>query len=94
MAPLAVLPEYQRKGIGTRLIERGLQELNAAGHGIVFVLGNPLYYQRFGFLPAARYRIRWEHNVPENAFLVKELRTGALDGVTGVVCFRPKFEGI
>ncbi len=94
LAPLAVLPEYQRQGIGSGLVQWGLQELAAAGHGIVFVLGNPLYYQRFGFVPAAKYRIRWEHKAPEEAFMVRELRRGALGGVTGVVKFRPEFEGV
>jgi len=91
LAPLAVLPEYQQKGIGLHLVEWGLQELQAAGHKIVFVLGDPNYYRRFGFVPAARYRIRWEHKAPDEAFMVKELRSVALEGVTGVVRFLPEF---
>ncbi len=94
LAPLAVLPEYQRKGFGSRLIVRGLQELEAADYKTIFVLGEPHYYQRFGFVPAAKYRIRWEHEAPREAFMVKELLSGALNGVTGVVRFRPEFEGV
>lgn len=93
LAPLAVLPEYQRKGIGLQLVEWGLQELQAAGHKIVFVLGDPNYYRRFGFVPAAKYRIRWERKAPDESFMVKELRVDALYGVTGVVRLRPEFGG-
>jgi putative acetyltransferase len=94
LAPLAVLPEYQQKGIGLHLVEWGLQELQAAGHKIVFVLGDPNYYRRFGFVPAARYRIRWEHKAPDEAFMVKELRIDALYGVIGVARFRPEFDSV
>jgi len=56
--------------------------------------GYSLYYQRFGFVPAAKYRIRWEHKAPREAFMVREIRADALNGVTGVVRFRPEFEGV
>ena len=52
LAPLAVLPAYQGRGIGSRLVEDGLARLKAAGVDLVFVLGHPDYYPRFGFLPA------------------------------------------
>ena len=52
LAPLAVLPGYQRQGIGGKLIQRGLQSLREGGFLLVFVLGSPFYYPRHGFLPA------------------------------------------
>ena len=52
LAPLAVLPEHQGQGIGSRLVEEGLMLLRAAGVSVVFTLGHPDYYPRFGFLPA------------------------------------------
>ena len=52
LAPLAVLPDHQQQGIGSRLVEEGLAQLRAAGVSIVFTLGHPDYYPRFGFLPA------------------------------------------
>lgn len=94
LAPLAVVPEYQRKGIGSELVERGLQRLDASGHAIVVVLGDPQYYRRFGFVPARMHRIRWEHDAPEEAFMVKELREGALEDVSGTARFRPEFDDV
>ena len=52
LAPLAVVPAFQRRGIGGRLIEQGVQALSAAGTDLVFVLGYPDYYSRHGFTPA------------------------------------------
>jgi putative acetyltransferase len=57
LAPVAVRPEWQRRGAGTALIEHGLQRLRQSGETLVFVLGEPAYYGRFGFAaaPAARF---------------------------------------
>ena len=49
LAPLAVLPEYQRRGIGSQLIQTALDACREQGHRIVVVLGHPHFYQRFGF---------------------------------------------
>ncbi len=49
LAPLAVMPEYQRHGIGTALIEQGMKKLSSRGVNMVFVYGDPTYYSRFGF---------------------------------------------
>jgi putative acetyltransferase len=57
LAPVAVRPEWQRRGAGTALIEHGLQRLRQSGETLVFVLGEPAYYSRFGFAaaPVARF---------------------------------------
>lgn len=91
LGPMAVLPEEQRKGIGTRLVERGLEECKAGGHDLVFVLGHATYYPRFGFVPAKRYGIRWEQDVPEEVFMVLALNDGALEGKAGIVRYHEAF---
>ena len=50
LAPLAVAPAWQRQGVGTALVRAGLRQLQDLGVGLVFVLGDPAYYRRFGFL--------------------------------------------
>jgi len=94
LAPMSVLPWLQRRGIGSLLVRRGLEELRAAGHGAVIVLGHPSYYPRFGFVPASRFGLRWEHECPDEAFMALELRPGALAGGGGIVRYRPEFEGV
>ena len=91
LGPMAVLPHYQRKGIGSRLVQAGLEECRRAGHEIVVVLGYPEYYPRFGFLSANRFGIRYEEEVPEEAFMLVDLRKGALAGRSGIVSYQPEF---
>jgi putative acetyltransferase len=80
LGPMAVLTHYQRKGIGSRLVQAGLEECQRAGHEVVVPVGHPEYYPRFGFFPARRFGIRYEEKVPEEAFMLVELREGALAG--------------
>lgn len=94
LGPVGVLPAYQRKGIGEKLIESGLATCRDRGHGIAVVLGHPSYYPRFGFRPSRPLGIRWEHDAPEEAFMVMELRPGALKGVEGIVRYQPEFDGV
>jgi len=94
LTPMAVRPEAQRRGIDSMLVREGPARLAAAGHGVVVVLGHPRYYPRFGFVPAARHGIRWEHPAPDEAFLVVGLSTGGIDGVFGVVRFRSEFDSV
>jgi putative acetyltransferase len=93
LAPMAVLPELQRRGVGSALVRRGLEECLRAGHEAVFVLGHPEYYPRFGFETAARKGFGCEYPVPDEAFMVAELREGALAGRAGLVKYRPEFGG-
>jgi len=64
LGPMAVLPEYQGAGIGSKLVREGLKRLRAASTPFVIVLGHPAYYPRFGFEPASRHGIRcqWEYD--------------------------------
>ena len=92
LAPLAVLPERQGQGIGSRLVHGGLEILQERACPYVIVLGHADYYPRFGFEPASRYGIRcqWE-NIPEDAFMVLIFDSAALKGVTGVAYYRDEF---
>jgi putative acetyltransferase len=91
LGPMAVLPEFHNRGIGSALIHYALDVLKNAGHEVVFVVGHPQYYPRFGFKPAKPYGIRWEVNVPEEVFMVLELRENALAGKSGIVRYHALF---
>jgi putative acetyltransferase len=94
LGPLGVLPTHQRQGIGSQLVESGLQACRDIGCGVVVVLGHPHYYPRFGFTPATPYGIVWEHDAPEEAFMVQELREGVLAQIRGVIRYRPEFDAV
>lgn len=94
LAPVAVRPAYQRRGVGTALIERGLNELRLAGHRLVFVLGSADYYPRFGFGAAHHHGARWEHDAPPEAFMVLALAEQATDDIAGVVRYHPAFDTV
>ncbi len=89
LAPVAVLPERQKQGIGSVLIRRGLEECRSLGHRIVVVVGHPDYYPRFGFFSARAKGL--DAPFPDTAFMVQELVAGALDGVRGTVEYPPAF---
>ena len=94
LAPMSVLPEWQKKGIGSQLVRDGLRRAKELGHRSVIVLGHPEYYPRFGFQPASRWDIRSPFEAPDEAFLVLELDPGALAGKSGVVEYPPEFQEV
>lgn len=94
LAPMAVLPAHQQKGIGSQLVRAGLEECRRLGHEIVFLVGHPDYYPRFGFVPAKPKGVDCEFEVPEEAWMILELREGALAGRRGVVKFEPEFKEV
>ena len=89
LAPVAVLPPRQRRGIGTALITRGLDEMRRLGERVVFVVGHPAYYPRFGFEPAGAYGLT--SPFPAEAFMVMELVPEALRGIGGPVRYPAPF---
>jgi putative acetyltransferase len=90
LAPVGVLPEYQGRDIGSRLIRAGLDAVREAGYDAAVVLGDPGYYSRFGFERASGAGLNNEYGVDEY-FMVAELESGALDGVEGMVRYREEF---
>ena len=70
LAPMAVLPEHQRLGIGSALVREGLNQCRQLGFEAVVVLGHPEYYPRFGFTPASNFGIDSDYGVPDNVFMV------------------------
>ena len=88
---MAVLPAYQRRGMGSQLVEAGLTTCHNTPYGVVVVLGHPPYYPRFGFVPAKPLGIVWEHDAPDEAFMGQELREGVLAQTRGMVQDRPEF---
>ena len=93
LAPMAVLPEYQRRGIGIQLVESGLQSLHERSCPFVIVIGHPEYYPRFGFIPASKLGLRcqWD-GVPDEAFMVLVLDDEAMVDVAGDVRYRSEFD--
>lgn len=91
LAPIAVIPERQREGIGSALVRAGLEACGKLGFGAVVVLGHPGYYPRFGFVPATRFQIVCEYDVPEGAFMIAELKPGYLHRAAGTVQYHAAF---
>ena len=90
LAPLAVLPSFRRRGIGAALVREGLVHAERAGVQFVVVLGEPAYYGRFGFRPAARWALRDEYHGGD-AFQALELRPAAVPAAGGLVRYAPEF---
>jgi putative acetyltransferase len=93
LAPMAVLPECQRQGIGSLLVKKGLEILRASSCPFVIVLGHPEYYPRFGFERASKYHLRsqWD-GVPDEAFMALVFDEPAMESVSGVARYRREFD--
>lgn len=89
LAPIAVRPDRQRQGVGTRLITEGLTRARQHGRAAVIVLGHPDYYRRFGFSAALAAKLA--SPFPGDAFMALELMPGALAGHSGSVRYPPAF---
>jgi putative acetyltransferase len=89
LAPMAVVPELQRQGIGSALVEKGLEACRERGERIVIVLGEPAYYTRFGFSTELARPL--ESPYPAEYLMALEVRPGALDGVRGYVRYPEAF---
>jgi putative acetyltransferase len=93
LAPMAVRPSHQRQGIGAALARAGIDECTRMGCDALVVLGHPAYYPRFGFVPASRFGIRCEYDVPDEAFMAIAIAPGALRGKTGTIRYHAAFAG-
>jgi len=92
LAPMAVLPAHQRKGIGSQLVSYGLEFLRTNACPFVIVLGHPEYYPRFGFEPASKYGLvcQWE-GVPDEAFMAVIFDKSTLPESGGTARYRDEF---
>lgn len=91
LAPMAVAPAYQVRGVGTALVLTGFEQLRLQGMESVVVVGHPTYYPRFGFRPAGLFGLTSEYNVPDDVFMACELNPGALEGIAGLISYHPAF---
>jgi predicted N-acetyltransferase YhbS len=92
LAPVSVLPEFQKKGIGSQLIGAGHQKSKELGFQSAILLGHPEYYPRFGYKPASTWGIKTQLPLPsDDVFMAVELTEGALSKVSGMVVFPPEF---
>ena len=89
LAPMAVCPELQRRGIGSALVRRGLEICRNNGYAIAIVVGHTGYYPRFGFSPEKAKALRSPFAGP--AFMALEFTPGALEGIAGTVIYPPAF---
>jgi putative acetyltransferase len=93
LAPVAVVEAYRRRGIAADLIRAGLEACRAAGFGWAVVLGEPAYYARFGFRPAAEFGLIDEYGGGP-AFQAMELHAGNLPVGAGLVRYAPEFAAV
>ena len=94
LGPMAVLPEHQRQGIGSKLIEAGNQKLKDAGCPFIIVVGHAEYYPRFGFRPASEHGIKCEWDVPDDVFMLLVLDQAKMEGISGLAKYRQEFSSV
>jgi putative acetyltransferase len=94
LAPMAVIPNYQNKGIGSMLVNEGLKLCKEMAISNVIVLGHSNFYPKFGFVPASRYGIKPPFNVPDEVFMAIELIHGSLNDKSGTVKYPDAFNHV
>jgi putative acetyltransferase len=93
LAPIAVHPSFQKRGIGSMLVQAGLAKAKSRKEDIVIVLGHPNFYARFGFEPSVKYGIVSPFPVPEDVFMVKQLQS-CQGKYSGKVVYPPAFYSV
>jgi putative acetyltransferase len=93
LAPVGVLPEFQKRGVGSLLVRAGLQEARRLNYDAVVVLGDPRFYSRFGFSPAAKFGLNNEYGLKDE-FMAMEMKAGVLAGVRGLVRYSKEFQEV
>jgi putative acetyltransferase len=94
LAPMAVVPNKQKLGIGSALIRSGLEKCRELGFGVVVVLGHPNYYPRFGFTPAKDFAIGCEYGPSDDSFMLAELQAGYLRSASEIVKYQEAFRDV
>ena len=88
---MAVIPKYQKKGIGGKLIAAGLKKAKEFRFRSIVVLGHPNYYQKFGFTKASDWNIKVPFDAPDEAFMALEIDKGELHNKAGIIEYPPEF---
>ena len=91
LAPVAVHPDHQKRGIGAGLIEYAHHKAIELGNESIVLIGHQDYYPKFGYQLAKKFGISYPFDVPEFNSFVLELREGALKGITGEVVYAKEF---
>ena len=91
LAPVSVVPEYQGRGVGSKLVSKGHEIAKSLGFGSVVVLGHPAYYPRFGYVSASKWDVKAPFEVPDDCFMALELVEDGLKNVRGVVQYPNTF---
>ncbi|MGG3519849.1 N-acetyltransferase [Bacillus pseudomycoides] len=91
LAPVSVVPDCQKKGIGSLLISHVLRKAKELGYHSVIVLGHKDYYPKFGFKPASIWNICAPFEVPDEVFMAMELTENALQNIQGIVQYSEAF---
>jgi len=94
LAPMAVLPEHQRQGVGSMLVRAGMGICKQLGFGAMVVLGHPEYYPRFGFSSSPCFGLGCEYQVPEDVFMAMELQPGYLRDAIGTIKYHAAFSSV
>ena len=94
LAPMAVLQQYQNKGIGSNLVKTGIELCKSKGYDAIVVLGHPGYYPKFGFAPSITYGIKSEYDVPDEAFMILELVPNSLKNHQGIIKYHELFNSV
>jgi putative acetyltransferase len=94
LGPMAVIPEHQRQGIGSKLVEAGNRKLKDAGCRFIIVVGHADYYPRFGFTPASEHGIKCEWDVPNDVFMLLVLEQAKMESVSGLATYRHEFSSV
>ena len=85
LAPLSVVLEYRNQGVGSLLVKQGFKRAKELGYTVVFLVGDPAYYQRFGFKSIAEFNIQSSLDIPIQYIQACELIPNALKDVGGIV---------
>jgi putative acetyltransferase len=94
LGPMGVTPGWQRQGVGSALVRAGVEACRHRDEDAIVVLGHVDFYVRFGFVTASTRGLRLEPSVPDEAFMVLELRPGARGGRPGIVRYHPAFSSV
>lgn len=89
LSVMAVLPDFQKQGIGSALIKAGIEEVKNKNYSLIIVLGHPEYYPRFGFIPASRYGLKSTYEIPDEVFMALNFNDQKWDNA--IIDYREEF---